>query len=113
MTTTLLETLVQLQASLDQLGRSLRAVEPAAVVQAEEPLASAVSAMRRLRRSDVESATPSEVRAAIVRVRMALTRCEALGDTAQALGRTMTPDASYGPHGRQSAKPPALRVPLS
>ncbi|MCC7010599.1 MAG: hypothetical protein IT184_17450 [Acidobacteria bacterium] len=109
MTTTLLETLTRLQAALDQLAGSLKSASAESVLDAEAPLATAVSAMGRLRRSDVADADPAEVRQAIAAVRAALSRCETLGTTAEALGRAASVDEPYSRRGLQLVPATGMR----
>jgi hypothetical protein len=99
MTTTLLENLTRLQAALDHLARALTSGDAEAVLGAEEPLASAVSALGLIRRRDVESSDRDQVRRAIAALTASLRRCESLGRTVQAIGLAMAPDLSYGPRG--------------
>jgi hypothetical protein len=109
MTTTLLDTLRSLQASLDELAGSLQAVDAGAVLRAEEPLATAVSAVSHIRRTDVDGADPQQIREAITVLRATLRRCQALGETAEALGQTVTPQLAYGRGGRRVGASPAFR----
>lgn len=105
MTTTLLEQLTHLQAALDELAVALRAADADAVLSAEEPLASAISALAPLRGADIQEADRFAVRRALTTLRLTLARCEALGSTADGLGRAMMPPVAYDRAG--------LRSPLS
>ena len=80
MTTTLRDALSRLQSALDALARALTSGDDAAVLAAEEPLGSAVTAVAQLaRRRHTEA---DGLREAIDGVRAAMTRCAALGRTA-------------------------------
>lgn len=98
MTTTPLEALARLQAALDTLARALATGDSRQVLAAEEPVASAVSALAPYRTSHVPAADGDRLRRAIVDVQATLARCEALGRTAVAFVDALFPQAVYGRH---------------
>jgi hypothetical protein len=108
MTTTLLEALERVREALDELARALASGDASAVLAAEEPVGSAVAAL-----SAAKPATGNDkpgLSPAIHSVRAAMTRCEALGRTADDFLRAVFPQPAYGRRGLQlvSSRPRRL-----
>lgn len=103
MTTTLRDALARLQSALETLAHALTSGDANAVLSAEVPLGSAASAVAAMsRRPQLDTAGLAE---AITGVRNAMTRCTALGRTAQEFSRTIFPDTVYGRPTLQLVRP--------
>jgi hypothetical protein len=100
MTTTLLDAIERLQISLDQLARALATAESETVLAAEEPLATAVTALAAFRRRDTGDLTG--LPDAIARARAAVRRCQSLGASAEQFSRAVLGEPSYGRRGLQA-----------
>lgn len=108
MTTTLLDAVTRLQAALDSLAAALAAGEPDAVLAAEEPVAAAVSSLTAFRRRDADRAPG--LAEALARVRAAMQRCEALGESAAQLSLAVFGTSTYDRRGLQLVGGAARRV---
>jgi hypothetical protein len=92
-----------LTLALDGLAVSLESGQPHEVLAAEAPVAAAVHALMT---SDLnELARRSDVRAAVMNVRLAMARCHTLGAAAAAVAATVVP-SSYGATGRRRGPSP-------
>jgi hypothetical protein len=89
--------LKRLTVALDGLAAAMESGDPTAVLGAEAPVATAVSALRLARLSDL-SKDPT-VRQAILEARLALARCRTLGHASARLTAIVT-SGGYGPSGR-------------
>jgi hypothetical protein len=102
MTTTPLETIVRLEQALEALSRGLVAFSTDAVLRAEETLGAAVTALAHVRRSAVNAVEDkAELAQALIRVRQALGRCQALGRSAIGITNGILQQPGYGPNGAQ------------
>jgi hypothetical protein len=87
----------RLEAALEELARALVAVSPDLALRAEETLATAVTAFVTARRE--VPGDPDTLRQALGAVRDAVTRCQALGRSTEALTRLVSPQPAYGRRG--------------
>lgn len=94
--TTSPDALTGLVAALDDFSRALETGDANAVLAAEETLAAAVSALKTAHLPTL--AQQGAVRARIDDIRLAITRCRALGYAASDLAAIMAPPG-YGPRG--------------
>jgi hypothetical protein len=99
MTTILLDAVARLETALNTLAAALAAGDSGAVLRAEEPIASALHALAACPARD--STDASGLGPAILAVRAAMRRCEALGASASQFSRVALRDASYGRRGLQ------------
>ena len=101
------DALHRLTAALDALASALESGEPGRVLEAEAPLAAAMSAIAGL---DLRGAPDRlRVRRSVDEARRMLARCQALGASIDSLVDVMFPaPAAYGPQGHiRSAPGPA------
>lgn len=98
----------RLLVALGGLARGLESGSPDAVLEAEAPLASAVSALTS---ADLDAvAARPDARAAIANVRLAMERCRTLGEAAADVSRVLAP-SGYSAAGRRldpSRRPPTV-----
>lgn len=93
------DVLDRLTLALDALARGLESGRPDAVLAAEAPLAAAVGALST---ADLASlAARPDVRAAVMNVRLAVQRCQTLGDNAADIAAALIP-AGYGATGQRA-----------
>jgi hypothetical protein len=100
------DVLDRLLEALDGLARVLETGSPEAVLAAEVPVAAATGALRAAGLARI--AGRPDARAAIMNVRLAIARCEALGASAGAIAAVLAP-SGYGPAGAHL--PPAAMAP--
>lgn len=94
MTTTLRDAIARLHSTLDALAQALTSGDANAVLAAEVPLGSAVTAVASMaRRTQTDTDGLPD---AIAGVRTAMDRCTTLGRTAEEFSRAFFPDAVYG-----------------
>jgi hypothetical protein len=104
MTTSLLDGVTRLQAALDSLARALAAGDGQAVLAAEEPIASAVTALASFP-SPAAQSVPG-LPSAIAAVRAAVHRCQVLGEAASQFSQAVLGEATYGRRGLQLVRAP-------
>jgi hypothetical protein len=93
------DALDRLTLALDGLARSLESGRPDVVLAAEAPLAAAVGAFSV---ADLGAlASRADVRAAVMNVRLAMQRCQTLGDNAADIAAAIIP-AGYGATGQRA-----------
>lgn len=102
MSTTPLDAIARLEQALDDLARGLVAFSTDAVLRAEETLGAAVTSLAHVRRSAVSAVEDkTELEQALLRVRHALGRCQALGRSAIGITNGILQQPGYGPNGAQ------------
>lgn len=97
-----LDALTRLTAALDGLATAMETGDPDAVLAAEAPVGTAVSALRGASLGAL--AERPNVRQAILDARLVLARCRSLGLASSRFTAIVTSDG-YGPSGRHRAYP--------
>jgi hypothetical protein len=93
--------LLRLNAALDGLSSALESGDAGEVLAAEVPLATAVESLTRL---DLSGTGPApELALALLNTRLAVDRCNALGQTGSDLLAIISGQTSYGRGGRSVA----------
>lgn len=96
------DVLLRVAQALEALAASLESGRPEAVLDAELPLAAAAGALKA---ADPAPLTQRpDLRASIAAVRLAVARCQRLGESASAIAAIVTPSV-YGAPGRPPAAP--------
>ncbi len=102
MTTNPLDATVRLEQALDELSRALAAFSTDAVLQAEESLGAALTALAQIRRSAVQAVDDkAALGESVTRARQALLRCQALGRSAVGIANGILQQPGYGRNGAQ------------
>jgi hypothetical protein len=92
-----------LTSALEGLAASLESGQPDLVLAAEAPVATAVQALTT---TDLDMlARRPDLRAAVMNVRLAMVRCQTLGNAAAAVAGAVVP-ADYGASGRTRGRSP-------
>lgn len=109
---TVSDVLIRLTAALDNLARAMESGEPTAVLDAEAPLATAVSALRSVDLRTIRQ--HPNARAALLEVRLGVARCRTLGHaSAQLLSVLTSGDPVAGGYGRSGRPLSAGRRPVA
>jgi hypothetical protein len=93
------EVLHRVNSALDGLASALESGDPDAVLAAEVPLATAVTALASLPAMIGATSSP-ELALALLNTRLAVSRCLALGRSSSDLLAVVTSTPGYGPAGR-------------
>ncbi len=93
-----LEVLNRLRLALDSLAFALELGDAEAILEAESPLRSAINALRAADLNEI--ASQPDVRAAVLNVQLALSRCRALGGSMAVLSSVLS-GPGYGPAGQR------------
>jgi hypothetical protein len=96
------DVLTRLTVALDGLAAAMESGDPDAVLAAEAPVGTAVSALRLV--PVAELARRSDVRSKVLDAKLALARCRTLGHAATRMTAIVT-STGYGPSGRHQSQP--------
>lgn len=97
------DVLTRLTLALEGLAAALESGNADAVLAAEAPLGTAVSALKLVPPAEVIG--HADARTRILNTRLALARCRTLGHAASRLTAIVT-STGYGPSGRHQSQPP-------